>query len=161
MASKNTMLQRCAARRRRVAKLASEQKVDAMLISKHEDVGYLSGFTGEDATLLIAPRWTVLITDGRFGQQGPRECPDIEVVIRKKDMAETIRKTLHGRKVRKLGLQGANLTAAAVEAASTSWTSASSFEVAVRSTTREASRWSRRLIFLRSIRTPRVATPIS
>ena len=87
-----------------------------MLISKRQDVSYLSGFTGEDATLLVAPRWTVLITDGRFGQQGPRECPDIEVVIRKKGMAEAIRKTLTGRKVRRLGVQAGDLTAARLEA---------------------------------------------
>ena len=87
-----------------------------MLISKHEDVGYFCGFTGDDATLLIGPRWAVLITDGRFGQQGPRECPDIEVVIRKKGMPETIKKTLEGRKVRSLGVQGGNLTVATFEA---------------------------------------------
>jgi len=116
MATKNSRLQTCATRRRRVAKLAAEQKVDAMLISKHEDVGYFCGFTGEDATLLIGPGWAVLISDGRFGQQAPRECPDIEVVIRKKGMAEEIKKSLQGRKVRRLGLQGGDLTAATVEA---------------------------------------------
>lgn len=86
-----------------------------MLISKREDVSYLSGFTGEDATLLISPRWAVLVTDGRFGQQGPRECPDIEVVIRKKGMGETIKKALVGRKVRRLGVQAADLTAAGLD----------------------------------------------
>jgi Xaa-Pro aminopeptidase len=116
MATKNDRLDVCAARRRRVLKRATDQKVDAMLISKHEDVGYFCGFTGEDATLLVGPRWTVLITDGRFGQQGPRECPDIEVIIRKKGMAETIKKTLEGRKVRSLGVQAADLSAATVEA---------------------------------------------
>ena len=87
-----------------------------MLITKHEDVGYFCGFTGDDATLLIGPRWAVLISDGRFGQQAPRECPDIEVVIRKKGMAETVKKALEGRKVRSLGVQGGDMTAATVDA---------------------------------------------
>ena len=86
-----------------------------MLVTKHEDVGYFCGFTGEDATLIVGPRWAVLISDGRFGQQAPRECPDIEVIIRKKGMAEAVKKTLQGRKVRRLGLQGGDLTAAAVD----------------------------------------------
>jgi Xaa-Pro aminopeptidase len=116
MISKNTRLKTCASRRRRAVKRAADQKVDAMLISKPEDVSYLCGFTGEDATLLVAPRWAVLITDGRFGQQGPRECPDIEVAIRKKGMADAIKNTLKGRKVRRLGVQGGYLTAATIEA---------------------------------------------
>lgn len=115
MTSKNNKLKTCVSRRRRTAKRAAERKVDAMLISKPEDVSYLCGFTGEDATLLVAPRWATLITDGRFGQQGPRECPDIEVVIRKKGMAETVKNTLKGRKVRRIGLQAGHLTAAVVE----------------------------------------------
>ena len=115
MTTKNARLKTWASRRRRAARRAADRKVDAMLISKPQDVSYLCGFTGEDATLLVAPRWTVLITDGRFGQQGPRECPDIEVVIRKKGMAETIKNTLKGRKVRRLGVQAGDLTAVAVQ----------------------------------------------
>ena len=114
MVSKNIRLKTCASRRRRAAKRAADQKVDAMLISKPEDVSYLCGFTGEDATLIVTPRWAVLVTDGRFGQQGPRECPDIEVVIRKKGMAEAIKNTLTGRKIRRRGVQAGYLTAAAV-----------------------------------------------
>ena len=115
MATKNNRLEAWASRRHRALKRATDQKVDAMLISKHEDVGYFCGFTGEDATLLVGPRWTVLITDGRFGQQGPRECPDIEVIIRKKGMAETIKKTLEGRKIRSLGVQAAELIRARLQ----------------------------------------------
>ncbi len=116
MVSKNDRLKTCAIRRRKVAKRAVGQKVDAMVISKREDVSYLCGFTGEDATLLVAPRWAALVTDGRFGQQGPRECPDIEVVIRKKGMVETIKNTLKGRHIRRLGVQAGYLTAATVQA---------------------------------------------
>jgi Xaa-Pro aminopeptidase len=115
MSTKEIKLKAMLARRRRLGKRAVGREVDAILISKQEDVGYFCGFTGDSASLLVGKGWAVLISDGRFTQQAPRECPDIDVVIREKGLAETIKKSLRGRKVRKLGVQGDVLSVTVAE----------------------------------------------
>jgi Xaa-Pro aminopeptidase len=105
----------CASRRRAALRRAAARKAQALLVSRPVDVRYLSGFTGEDSFLLAGRRWAVLITDGRFDEQAPRECPGIEIHVRKGSMSEAIKDALKGRTVRTLGVQGTHLTAAAME----------------------------------------------
>ena len=72
------------ARRRRLVfgQATRVKKLDAILVSKRVDVSYLSGFSGEDSALLFGKNWSVLITDFRFGEQAPVECPGSDVLIR-------------------------------------------------------------------------------
>ncbi len=87
-------------------------KLDAVLISAPKDVRYLSGFAGEDSLLLIAKSWALLITDGRFSEQAPGQCPGVEVHTRTGPMAPAEARVLRGRSVRQLGLQGEHVTLA-------------------------------------------------
>jgi Xaa-Pro aminopeptidase len=59
-----------------------EQKgTDAFLVTKPENIRYLSGFTaGADAKLLITPTQQLLFTDARYWEQADLECPDWELV---------------------------------------------------------------------------------
>jgi Xaa-Pro aminopeptidase len=98
------------ARRQRVVRKAGEAKVDALLVSRPEDVGYLSGFSGEDSCLLLGRGWAVLLTDGRFKEQAQAECPDVGLYVRKKGMVDAVREALKGRGVRRLGIQGGYVT---------------------------------------------------
>ena len=56
---------------------------DAILVTNHLNVTYLTGFTGEDSFLLINRDHEMLISDGRFTIQLGEECPGLEVDIRK------------------------------------------------------------------------------
>ncbi len=47
---------------------------DCLLVSHRPNVFYLSGFSGDNAMLLVAPGKTVLFTDPRFQTQAPQEC---------------------------------------------------------------------------------------
>jgi Xaa-Pro aminopeptidase len=106
-------------------------KIDGLLITDPVDVGYLSGFTGEDSFLLIlTPRHragagsvtneprarasgklsTTLITDGRYVQQARRECPGIEVHCRYARITQAVAEVLKGCRVRRLGIQGEHVT---------------------------------------------------
>lgn len=78
---------------------------DAILVNNPQDVGYLSGFTGDDSYLLVASRWTCLITDGRYSQQSAGECPGIDIHVRGGSMATAIASAIKGKKIRRLGLQ--------------------------------------------------------
>jgi Xaa-Pro aminopeptidase len=56
----------------------------AVLLTDPLDVGYFSGFTGEDSFLLVTARGSVLLTDGRFAEQAAAECPCARPRLRKK-----------------------------------------------------------------------------
>lgn len=99
-----------AARRRKLASRLRREKVDALLVTKGEDVRYLSGFTGEDSFLLAAAGWACLLTDGRFDEQARGECGDIDIHVRQGAMSKAIAEALKGRKVRRLGFQPENVT---------------------------------------------------
>jgi len=57
------------------------QGASAALLMKAADVGYLTGFTGSAAALLVLPDRALFITDGRYAVQAERECPGFEVAL--------------------------------------------------------------------------------
>ena len=101
-----------AARRRAALRQAVRQvKAQSFLVTKVEDVGYLSGFTGDDSALLVGPKYACLITDGRYDEQARRECPDIEIHVRTKAIAEVAAALLKDRKLRgRLAVQAEEMT---------------------------------------------------
>ena len=74
----------------------ARRKVQAMLITSPIDVGYLSGFTGDDSWLLVGADRAWLITDFRYIEQAEKECPRISRVLRKGSMAEALKNWLRG-----------------------------------------------------------------
>ena len=60
----------------RVRQLMQAQDLPALMVSRFENVRYLSGFTGDSGGLLITPKHTLLSTDSRFWEQAEREAPD-------------------------------------------------------------------------------------
>jgi Xaa-Pro aminopeptidase len=52
----------------------SELKIDALLVSALPNIRYLSGFTGDNALLLVTPESQTLFTDPRFTIQASQEC---------------------------------------------------------------------------------------
>lgn len=71
----------------RVDKLRSymeDNSLDAFLVTKAENIRYLSGFTGgSDARLLISQDKCYILTDSRYFEQVNRECRDWELVEEK------------------------------------------------------------------------------
>ncbi len=97
-------------RRGALRKATAEAKVDAFLVSRTEDVRYLSGFTGDDSFLMLGRRLAVLVTDGRYVEQARRECGDIEVCLRADSIAVAVAKLAKHRKVKRLGVQAEDVT---------------------------------------------------
>jgi Xaa-Pro aminopeptidase len=54
-------------------------RVDGVLVTDAEDVRYLSGFRGDDATLVVGPNGAVLCTDARYWEQAHEEVKDAEL----------------------------------------------------------------------------------
>jgi Xaa-Pro aminopeptidase len=98
-----------AARRRRVMRQAvrdAKARIDAFLVNKVEDVAYLTGFTGDDSFALVLSGAACLLTDGRYDEQAHKECPGLDIFVRKGPMPQAVADVLKGRKVRRLAVQG-------------------------------------------------------
>ncbi len=82
-----------------------ENRLDAFLVSKGENIRYLSGFTGgEDAHLLLTPQQRYIFTDSRYFEQVKRECPDWELVGSRPPGIEELQKVSSG--LNRIGVEG-------------------------------------------------------
>lgn len=88
----------------------AEARVKALLVTRRQDVGYLTGFSGEDSWLALGRGWACLITDGRYAEQAGRECAGVEIHCRPEAMPSAVGRVLKGRGVRRLGVQGDHIT---------------------------------------------------
>lgn len=57
-----------------------EQELPAFLVTRPENIYYVSGFSGSYALLLLTHKEAFLLTDFRYVQQAQREAPDFQVV---------------------------------------------------------------------------------
>ncbi len=100
------------ARRDRLRHSIASDPIDGLLVSSATNVGYLTGFTGEDATFLLTPDRAIIISDGRFTTQLAEECPDLDVVIRPigQTMAVGVAELVKGIDLARLGIEGGATT---------------------------------------------------
>src|SRR5262249_15211176 len=76
------LMDRTPQRRERLARTLKGEQADALLVASTTNVRYLTGFTGEDAILLLTPDRALIVSDGRFTTQLQTECPRVEADIR-------------------------------------------------------------------------------
>lgn len=83
----------------------SNANVDALFVSKIENVRYITHFTGEAGFVIVVPPKIYLIVDSRFTEQAHKEAtPDVEV-IEWKDLKDTLKTILLKHKVHFLGVE--------------------------------------------------------
>jgi Xaa-Pro aminopeptidase len=87
-----------------------EHDVTTMLITSTVDVGYLSGFAGDDSWLLAGAGKSCLITDFRYEEQAERECPQVKLVVRKGSMVEALAKEVRRRGLKRLAYDPESVT---------------------------------------------------
>lgn len=81
------------------------KKIDAFLVTNIGNVGYLTGFTGSSGFLLIAGEETFFITDFRYGMQAEKEVKEMDIVIVRKDIINTIKDLLKKASIKTIGLE--------------------------------------------------------
>ncbi len=89
------------------------QNVDALLLTEEQNVGYISGFTGSTAYVLMTAAEAVLITDPRYTLRARAECPQFAVVTAAGSggYPEALTQTLAERpQVKKLGFEAQRVT---------------------------------------------------
>lgn len=100
-------------RLQRVRRVLDDLRLDGLIVTDTFDVRYLSGFRGEDATLVIGREAALLSTDSRFWRQVDEEVVDVELskVATEPLLTHTVSevaRVLGG--TARLGYQGAHLS---------------------------------------------------
>src|SRR5688500_8123506 len=88
-----------------------EMELPAFLVTQTDNVGYVSGFTGSSAALIILADRATLVTDGRYTSQARRECP--EFTIRQTDPTQHLVDRLAA-EINELGASPVGIEAASV-----------------------------------------------
>ncbi len=98
-----------AARRQRVAAGLSARKLDALIVSAPANVRYLSGYTGSNGLLLLAPERAVLFTDPRYSIQARAES-DCPVKVVRGPLHPALMQTAARRRLRRLGFERSRIS---------------------------------------------------
>lgn len=87
--------------------LLQKNRVDALLVTKKENIRYLSGFTGSAGAILITPPSVYFITDSRYATQSEQEVSVCRIQILKKNekVLERVVSLLKKRKISRLGFE--------------------------------------------------------
>lgn len=103
------------ARRERALEALGE-RAPALLVTTPANVRYLTGFTGTNGQLVLAPD-PVFLTDGRYEEQSSHQVPDVERRIYSASMkfGDVLRKVLADRGITTLALEAAHVTLASEE----------------------------------------------
>jgi Xaa-Pro aminopeptidase len=92
-----------------VARDLAARKLDALLVWNGPNARYLSGFTGDNAALLVMPEKTILFTDPRFEIQAAQET-DCQVRIAKGPLVMEIMSTIRRLRLPRIGYEPARMT---------------------------------------------------
>lgn len=108
------MPDRHSTRRDKVRRFVVKSKLDAFLITNPINVRYLSGFTGNDAFLVVKRAGDVILSDPRFTLQIEEECPGLEAYVRPpgEGMPKALALVLGRKTSGRLGIEAESLTLA-------------------------------------------------
>jgi len=70
--------------------MMNRRKADAFLLTHPLNVTYLTGFTGDDSSLILTKNDAFLVTDGRYREQAETQAPWLQVILRKGNMFNAI-----------------------------------------------------------------------
>lgn len=66
--------------REKLTEYLEKSSIDAIYLSNPANVRYVSGYTGDDTTLVITRKTPYLLTDPRYTEQAAAECPEYRIV---------------------------------------------------------------------------------
>ena len=93
----------------RLRALLTEKVVDAVLVTKEENVHYFSGFRGDSTALLVTHERLLLVTDSRYTEQASGEASLYEVVEQRDGLYQKVAELAVEAGVVALGYEGAAL----------------------------------------------------
>jgi Xaa-Pro aminopeptidase len=103
-------------RRRAVAEGLAERKLDGFLAAFSPNLRYLSGFTGSNGNLLIAPGAANLFTDPRYSIQAAGEAAGCSVRIAKGPLVMEVAAAIRRLRLKRIGYEPGRMTCEQYEA---------------------------------------------
>jgi len=94
----------------KLRQLMKEGSIPALLVTRREDVRYLSGFTGTAGNLLVTAGRQILVTDFRYKIQAFLQTKGITILIQTKDIFAAIRNAADRLGVKKIWFDESSLT---------------------------------------------------
>ena len=107
-------------RRRALLAKMSELGVTSLLVTNPKSWYYLTGFTGDAGVLLVSPRQSTLVTDGRFLAQANEETSGVRIVPQKGAALSTARSLLSAQTRGSIGFNPSEITVAQLRMLKTS-----------------------------------------
>jgi len=83
-----------------------------MLVTSAANCRYLSGFTGDDSSLLVSTDEACLLTDGRYTEQAAQETQGFEIIARRRGLMEWAGRTAKRLNLSRLGFEAHHLSVA-------------------------------------------------
>lgn len=100
--------------RRRINKLKKKlekEKIDSLLITKRENIFYLSGFEGESSNLIVtATGKDFILTDPRYQEEVSGSFPDFEMILPGKGPYSAIADIVKKNRLRNLGFESSHIS---------------------------------------------------
>ena len=90
-----------------------EEGLDAILISRGENLRYLSGFTGSAGFLLISETNSILATDFRYIGQAKCQAPHFQIFHTKGELREWFSELVSSLGLERIGLEANHMSLAA------------------------------------------------
>ncbi len=87
----------------------AELKIDALLVSALPNIRYLSGFTGDNALLLVTPESQTLFTDPRFTIQSSEECACTIKIGPRGPMEPYVVEAIRRKKLKRIGFEASRM----------------------------------------------------
>jgi Xaa-Pro aminopeptidase len=86
-----------------------ELKVDALLVSALPNLRYLSGFTGDNALLLVTSESQTLFTDPRFAIQASEECSCTIKIAPRGPLEPYVVESIRRKKLKRIGFEASRM----------------------------------------------------
>jgi Xaa-Pro aminopeptidase len=97
-------------RRERLRQRFAGKEIDGLLVSRPENIRYLSGFDGSAGYLLITAQDVILATDFRYRAQAERQAPGCQVFQTSGAIGDWFPKLVSGLEIGRLGFEAGHVT---------------------------------------------------
>ena len=87
----------------------AELKIDALLVSGLANIRYLSGFTGDNALLLVTPESRTLFTDPRYTIQAAEECSCSIRIVTKGPLDSAVAQMIGRKRLKHVGFEASRM----------------------------------------------------
>jgi Xaa-Pro aminopeptidase len=104
-------------RRRALAGLLRESRIDSLLVTHPANWFYLTGFTGESGALVVSKRGATLVTDGRFVVQAKEETTGVRVREQKGTVFDSAVQAIREAGAQRAGFDAVHMTVSQLQSA--------------------------------------------